>query len=294
MFSIHRAYRALFFLLGLIFFLSCESDLPGGVRSVDSKMWIKSIVGSNEEVRLYLGSTSGLNSMDIASYRSDATVWFYVNSDIQVKLDYKEEDSLEHIGYYFKERLANAKPGDSLSFEAWIDDTDFSSVSGSTRVPYPVAIDSVDVATIGESVLEGLKSVNLNIYLGDTTLNEDRYYQLEIQSLEYSDIEGISLAHSCSINPSNDLILGYGQTWNQYLRSILVHSSGSDNSLLSMQFYVKDAVSNRLKIKLSTITSDYYNYAMSLDNGGVCSTNINNGVGVFSGASSQTKVVKID
>ncbi len=277
-----------------VFSLSCESDIARSVAPVESKVWVSSVVCSDEEVRLYLGNTSGMNSGDIAQYRDDATVFLYVNSDIEVKLDYVLEDSVQNKGYYFKQRLADAKSGDILSFEAWMDGSKFGKVSGKTYIPNPVQIDSVNYITIGENSVDNSKKINLNIYLKEQQVaDQNQYYQVEIENLEYSDEQSLNLINSSLITPSDGLVLGYGQTWNKYLNSILVRGDRVAN-LLSMDFDVHKSVSNKLKIRVNTITPDYYNYAISLDNGGVYSSNIHNGVGIFSGVSGVTKRIRVN
>lgn len=278
----------------MVFAISCEEDISAGDSAgVDSKLWVNSVVYSGEEIRVYVGNTSGLNSGDIASYRSDATVLLHVNSDIDVKLDYRE-DSLGNKGYYFKERLADAKSGDSLSLEAWIEDSDFGVATSSTVVPSGVVIDSIALETVSEDVVDSLKVVDLSIYLGDTLQGDQaKHYQLEIESFEYRDSEGSVLVKSTVVTPSTGLVLGYGQMWNKYFNSIFVSGSEFPNRL-NVEFYIHKSVYNEVKIKLNTITSDYYKYVMALDNGDVSSTNINNGVGIFGGGSRTTRTIKVD
>jgi len=266
---------------------SCENDLRNDIEKNTSKIWVNAVIGTNDTIRIFLGTTSGMNSGDIARYRDDATVMLKINSFKPKLLEFKKESGVK--GYYFADRFEHTKPGDSLSFTATVSDDNFEEVSSSTYIPNVVDFDAVletyqDIENIG---------VDLEIFLDDEN-SEDKFFQLKMKNYKYFDQKKTNLAKIADISIANSLEYPYGFSWNEKLKSFLIDQSKLDSDSLKVHFLISDdSQGNNLNIELRTITKDYYRYRKALDNGSVSNSNITNGVGIFAGYSSTSKMISI-
>ena len=287
----------LFIILGFVIFSfhSCEKEVYDDMGIYKSKIWINGLVPSNDTVKIYLGTTSGLNSGDIAGYKDNATVKLYVNNfDVAVKLKYHPLSGETEKGYYYYPRLSSVKTGDSLYFEAWIEGTDFPKVSAGTIIPPTVKIENIDFKTIPDI---DTKVINADIVLDTTGLFDgDKFFELRIQNYMYSgsqeapdDIARITLL--------NDLTLDDEMLWNEHLHSILIDYSKVrtlDNHLRVGLRIKNGYIKNRLKFELRSINKAYYDYFKALDNSSVVNSNIKNGVGIFAGYAKSERSITVE
>ncbi|HHB51753.1 MAG TPA: DUF4249 family protein [Saprospiraceae bacterium] len=270
----------------IFIFASCEKEIDNSVFYRPSKIWINSNIKTNDTVKIYLGTTSGMNSGEIAKYRDDAEIELFVNSsEIPKKLIYKKESDTK--GFYFYPRLSNAKPGDSLSFIAEIDGSDFGVVTGSTTIPKPVKIDTCYFATESKPVINE-RFVNLTIKLDTFQIKRDVFLQLKIlNNIFYKSGYNPKMPNAVErVDTKNNLVLGYGLYWNSSTNTILANPELLTNNEISLTFVVDDQYfKNELSLELNTINKSYFDYIRAVDNGNVIKTNISHGLGVFSGYS---------
>ena len=255
---------------------------------------MNALVGTNDTVRIYLGTTSGMNSGDVARYRDDATIYLYVNSGTSKELEYRADPNYPSKGYYYYPRLSQAKPGDSLRFEAWINGTEFENIVGETYIPYPVNIDTL-IHTSQVDPINNKLNIKVKIVLDSLSKNEeDKYFELQIKNNKYSDIEQEYPTEIENISNYNNLNFSYGQSWNEGLQAILVDYSEVEDNILEVSFCIDDkSHKNYIEAELKTVTKEYYIYSKALDNGSITKSNVSNGSGIFAGFSRSVKAQKV-
>lgn len=285
-------YLILVFLISA--FYSCEKEIEDNIYTIESKIWVNALVGTNDTVRIYLGTTSGMNSGDVARYRDDATINLFVNSGTSKELEYKSDLNSVSKGYYYYPRLSQAKPGDSLRFEAWINGTGFKNIVGETYIPYPVIIDTLK-HTSQVDLINNKLLINFKIILDSLIKNEDeKYFELKLRNNIFSDINVEQPTEIEIISNYNNLNFSYGQSWNEGLQSILVDYSEVVGNVLDVSFCIDDkSHKNIIETELRTITKEYYFYCKALDNGSITKSNVSNGSGIFAGFSSSVKTQKV-
>lgn len=278
--------------MGLLFLTvsnSCEKEVNGIMEPTNSKIWINGVISTNDTVRIYIGTTSGMNSGDFAKYRDDATILLQLNGFAEKELEFKRESASK--GYYFADRLQNTKPGDTLKFRAFILNDTFIEVSGKTYIPSPVHLRSeMNAFKYKEKI-----KVDLSLLFDENILKKDKFFELKLLNYKYSSIDKSDPSEIEAISILNELEYPYGFTWNEKLKSFLIDQSKLNSVDISkLSFVIKDeSFGNDLVVKLSTITKDYYQYTKALDNGSVSKGNILNGVGIFSGYSTAYNKISI-
>ncbi len=269
---------------------SCEVDLSNTIRATDSKIWVNAIVGVNDTVRIYIGNTSGLNSGDKAQYRNDAVVKLRVNQGLEKNLKYRIDPKSPYRGYYYTRRLENSAEGDTLRFISWIPDSDFDTVKGETIIPAPPLFSD---PVLKSSYENGSILNSLDINLKDSS-DIKGFYEINLRSLNYSDINSEMPTKVEDISLLNDLKLPYGLTWNEKLNSILIDYRDLETDSLHINFRVKNNYSKiNLSFIIKKVTKEYYDYFKALDGGSVVNSNIVNGSGIFAGYSKYSKEIKI-
>ncbi|MEZ4907271.1 MAG: DUF4249 family protein [Saprospiraceae bacterium] len=285
--------------LSILFYSSCTDRVDGDdVQVVDSEIWVSSIVNNNDPVKIFIGSTSGLGSGDIAEYRDDAKVEIYINpgsNEEPLVFDYYEDNTILSGGYYNYYRLTNANPGDTLLLRASIPNSDFKEIQATTVIPNSFSIDSIE-KDVTVNTFKELRNVNLKIYLDSIIQNEkEKYFELLITNFIYYDSDTISGSNSENkIDPTNNIKLKSGMRWSENLNSILIDYDKLDSKSIEIGFSVDDNFyKNKISIELRSVNKEYYDYFVTLDNGFLNSTNIINGVGIFSGYSKDIKTIEI-
>lgn len=276
------------------FFQACEKDIQDNLYKTESKIWVNALVGTNDTVRIYLGTTSGMNSGDIARYRDDAIINLYVNSSTSKELEYKSDPNYPSKGYYYYPRLSQAKPGDSLRFEAWINGTEFENIAGETYIPFPVEIDTL-IHTSQVDPINNKLNIKLKIVLDSLSkLEDNKFFELKIKNNKYADINQKFPTEVESISNYNNLNFSYGQSWNEGLQAILINYNEVEKNILEVSFSIDDkSHKNLIEAELRTITKEYYQYSKALDNGSITKSNVINGSGIFAGFSSSVKTKKV-
>lgn len=113
-----------------------------------------------------------MNSGDLAQFRNDATVHLFINNSSSPNLLRYNLDS-ELKGYYYYPRLANVRPGDSLSFKAWIEDSDFMEIEGKTTFPFPVLISKLDINYVS-NLYNNKKEIDLTVLLDSSSIDNNK------------------------------------------------------------------------------------------------------------------------
>jgi len=261
-------------------FESCEVDLSSSIGPVDSKIWVNAIVGVNDTVKIYLGNTSGLNSGDKTQYRKDAVVKLKVNSGTFQSLKYRVDPRSPYKGYYKTNRLENSFEGDTIKFIAWIPRSEFDTVKGETYIP---RIPSLEDPIVKSTSVNSDLLVDINLSLADSS-NYDKYYEIKMQSLNYSNIYDELPSEIDDITLLNDLKMSYGLTWNEKLNSILIDYNDLEDDNLNISYKIKNNHSKiNLGLQIKKVTKEYYEYFKALDGGTIVKSNIENGSGIFAG-----------
>ena len=281
----------------IIFLASCETGVERNLFISKSAIWVDGVIGTDDTVKIFLGTTSGMNSGDIAEFRDDATVNLYINNTtIPVLLTYKFELHAFSKGYYFYPRLGNVKPGDSLYFKASIDNSKFKPIEAKAFFPSPVLIEELNLKSVNNTYSNN-RSVNLRIKLDSSSITDaSKYLILTLRNLKYSAFDTIKKSPGIieTINSLNNISFSNGMSWNERLNSVLIDISHLKENVLPLSFTIDDlSVKNDLEIDLKTISKDYYLYCKALDNGDVGLTNVSNGAGIITGYSNSVKKVSI-
>jgi len=286
---LHISYY-LILVLSISLFSSCEEDLTNGIEKDESKIWVNAVVSINDTVRIYLGNTSGINSGDLARYRSDAKVKLSVNSGFEKELIYKKVPNSSYRGYYYSDRLENTKPGDSLHFEARIEGSNFKSIEGDTYIPNLVAFEINDLT----KVIDGDKILIFLELLIDENNGSGKYFELKFKNFSYAEETKKMPSGIENITALNNLSISYGQTWNEKLKSVLIEKSKVIDNKLNVSFEIENnSIGNILEIEFRTVTKDYFYYFKALDGGNVIASNIKNGAGIFAGFSKSIKTIEV-
>lgn len=287
-------YFIYFFTLISIFLFSCEDEFSAdNIEIQKSKIWIDGVVGTDDTIKLFLGTTSGLNSKDIAEYKDNALINLFVNSDnIPIKLKYKKDLHYKSGGFYYYPRLANAFPGDTISFTGWIPGSKFDTVSAETLIPNPVNLNDVKCTNTNDYI-KNVSKVSLEVGLDTSKITEvNRYLELYLTDYKYENDILSTPSSIIIIDVQNDLDLSDGLSWNSSKSSILIDRNLIKNNRFSVNFIIsKKSGKDKIELKLKTISSDYYKYSKALDNSSLDISNINNGYGIFSGYSKVTKSI---
>lgn len=280
-----------------ILFEACEDSIDNDIFNRNSKIWIDAVICTEDTVKLFVGTTSGMNSGNTAEYRIDARVDLYVNdSDIPLPLKFKNLNDPVKKGFYYYPRLTNVKVGDSLRFKANIENSDFLPVQGKTTFPAPVRIAEIK-STSTANPYNKKRKIELDILLDTNQLkNSSGYMELKFYNEIYSKKDTLSeLPEKIEIiNSLNNIDLKEGTVWNEKFQSVFFDCSDLDNSAFKVSFWINDDyVKNNIRLELRTIYKDYFQYCRAIDAGNIGNSNITNGAGIFTGFSKDSKIIKV-
>lgn len=287
----------LFISIFVILFSACEDNIEDDIFRKNSKIWVDAVICADDTVKLFFGTTSGMNSGDIAEYNTNAKIDLFVNdSEIPLPLKFKKINDPLKKGFYYYPRLTNVKIGDSLRFQANIENSDFLPVQGKTVFPSPVRISDCK-SIISLNQYNKKRKIDLEIQLDTNQLNKSSGF-LELKLFNYIYLSKDSLLEIPdkieSINSLNNIGLDEGLVWNEKFQSVFIDSNSFNNSRLNISFWIDDNFNkNNIKLELRTIFQDYYLYCRAIDTGIIGSSNIINGSGIFTGYSRDIKIIKI-
>lgn len=280
-----------------ILFEACEDSIDNDIFNRNSKIWIDAVICTEDTVKLFVGTTSGMNSGNTAEYRTDARVDLYVNdSDIPLPLKFKNLNDPVKKGFYFYPRLTNVKVGDSLRFKANIENSDLLPVQGKTTFPAPVRIAEIK-STVTANPYNKKRKIELDILLDTNQLkNSSGYMELKFYNEIYSKKDTLSeLPEKIEIiNSLNNIDLKEGTVWNEKFQSVFFDCNDLYNSAFKVSFWINDDyVKNNIRLELRTIYKDYFQYCRAIDAGNIGNSNITNGAGIFTGFSKDSKIIKV-
>jgi hypothetical protein len=279
----------------LIYCNACEDNTDDNIFKTDSTIWVNAIIGTEDSVKIYLGSTSGMNSGDLAQFRDDATVHLFINNSSSPNLlRYNVDSDLK--GYYYYPRLANVRPGDSLSFKARIEGSEFKEIAGKTRFPFPVLISSLKVNSVA-NLFNNKRKIDLTVFLDSASFdNNKKYFELKIQNQMFTEKDDFPGTPSQveTINVLNNINIPYGMVWNERLNSIFIDYEQVMGKDIGVSFEITDnSFKNNIEIELRTISKEYYEYCKAIDSGFSGISNIKNGSGIFTGFSRSSKTITL-
>lgn len=293
-------YRSYYINFILILFIviccnACEDNIEENIFKTDSTIWVNAIIGTEDSVKIYLGNTSGMNSGDLAQFRNDATVHLFINNSSSPNLLRYNLDS-ELKGYYYYPRLANVRPGDSLSFKAWIEDSDFMEIEGKTTFPFPVLISKLDINYVS-NLFNNKKEIDLTVLLDSSSIdNNKKYFELKIRNQMFTEKDNFPGFPSQveTINVLNNINIPFGMLWNERLNSIFIDYEQVGGQELGVSFEIADnSFRNNLEVELRTISKEYFEYCKAIDSGFSGQSNIKNGSGIFTGYSRSSKTITL-
>ncbi|MGE5355971.1 MAG: DUF4249 family protein [Deltaproteobacteria bacterium] len=292
--KIHINYFIIIFIV--IFFTACELSVDENIFVRQSVIWVDGIVGTDDSVKIFLGTTSGMNSGDIAVYRDDAKVELYINNTtIPVVLDYKKLFGSSSKGFYFYPRLGAVKPGDSLIICASIDNSNLKPIKAKAIFPQPVQINDIKLKC-DHNTFSNRNYIDLHFTLDEISLKSNRFFEIRLKNKKYSEtdtLKGIA-SQIEEIGTTNNLSISSGLFWSEKSRSIFVDYEKLEKKELKLQFDIAaDAFKNDLEIELKTISPEYFEYSRALDTGNLGKSNIDGGSGIFTGYSRIFKTVAI-
>jgi hypothetical protein len=296
---IFKTYYIYFIFISIIsiLFTACEDSVDDNIFNRNSKIWVDAVICNEDTVKLFVGTTSGMNSGNTAEYRSDAHIDLFVNdSEIPLPLKFKNINDPIKKGYYYYPRLTNVKVGDSLRFKAFIENSDFLPVQGKTTFPAPVRIAEIKLNATANPYNKKRKIV-LDILLDTNQLNKTSgYMELKFYNEIYSKIDSLSeIPEKIEIiNSLNNIDLKEGIVWNEKFQSVFFDCRDLDNSDFKVSFWINDEfVKNNIRLELRTIYKDYFQYCRAIDAGSIGNSNIINGAGIFTGISKDSKTIKV-
>jgi hypothetical protein len=296
---IFKTYYIYFLIISVftILFSSCEDNIDENIFTKNSKIWIDAVICTDDTVKLFIGTTSGMNSGNKAEYRTDADIDLFINdSDIPLPLKFKTINDPIKKGFYYYPRLTNVKIGDSLRFKASIENSDFLAVEGKTVFPAPVKIfDIKSIVTANQ--YNKKRKVNLDILLDTNQLyNSSGYLELKLYNDIYFNNDSISEIPGKIdiINSLNNIELDEGLIWNEQFQSVFIDIKELANPNIKVSFWINDEFhKNTIGLELRTIYKDYFLYCRSIDTGSIGISNILNGSGIFTGFSRDIKTIRV-
>ncbi len=287
----------LFISIFSILFFACEDTIDENIFTKNSKIWIDAVICTEDTVKLYVGTTSGMNSGNIAEYRTDVQIDLFVNdSEIPLPLKFKKINDPLKKGFYYYPRLTNVKIGDSLSFKARIENSDFIAVEGKTVFPSPVRISEIK-SNVLLNQYNKKRKIDLEILLDTNQLRKSSgFLELKLYNFIYFNQDSLSEIPDKIeiINTLNNIDVNEGLVWNEQFQSVFIDCREYNNSKLKVSFWINDDfLRNNIRLELRTIYRDYFQYCRSIDNGSTGTSNIMNGSGIFTGFSRDINIIKV-
>lgn len=291
-----------------IAFLSCEKiidiDIPEGER----KIVINGLINPDSLVKINVSRSLSVLENDQFVFLENARVHFYENDDFKALMTYDGGGFYSIPGFY---------PVSNAEYRIEVESAGLQSVQAITNLPSPITMTDIDTSSVTDEWGGG--SLKMSFSLNDP--EEENYYAVSMfVTHKIFDYENFELLDSLITYPIYFDFVQNGQGGIQdrliennsaiyfnnkvFLSDQLFNGKLFDLDLSVGKYFFGQADTVKLEVKVDHVSKSYYLYAASLNkyyqaNGNPFSeavsvfTNIEKGLGIFTGYSSTSRSLNV-